>query len=61
MELWLFSFVGVGVAFAAMALGVSLGRAPLRRGCGGAGVEDCGACTRPCPRRAAGGSRGADG
>jgi hypothetical protein len=31
-----------------MALGVLLGRAPLRRGCGEAGGLVCAACTRRC-------------
>lgn len=51
LALWLFTFAGLGLAFAAMGLGVLLGRAPLRRGCGGGASEACDACTRPCARR----------
>jgi hypothetical protein len=50
MELWIGSFAVIGLAFAAMALGALLGRAPLRRGCGDVACE---ACARPCPRRRA--------
>jgi hypothetical protein len=58
-----------GLAFAGLALGVLLGREPLRGSCGGLrklGIEkDC-SCEAPCPRRrrelerlgAAGGGRG---
>lgn len=58
MELFVFSFLGLGAAFGAMALGVLAGRGPLRRGCGSAAAEACAACTRPCPRRATDRSRG---
>jgi hypothetical protein len=43
-----------GLAFAGLALGVLLGREPIRGSCGGlrkSGIEkDCG-CEAPCPRR----------
>jgi hypothetical protein len=43
-----------GLAFAGLALGVLLGREPLRGSCGGLrklGIEkDC-SCEAPCPRR----------
>jgi hypothetical protein len=61
MELWLLSFAVLGLAFAAMALGVCLGRAPLRRGCGDAAGAACDACTRPCRRRGAAPARGPGG
>lgn len=48
----------VCLVFAAMAVGVLLGRKPIQGSCGGlgaVGVEgDCGACSRPahqCPRK----------
>jgi hypothetical protein len=50
-ELFLFTFAGLGLAFAAMALGVLLGRAPLAPGCGGLGGAACEVCAGPCPRR----------
>ncbi|MDX1648745.1 MAG: hypothetical protein R3263_02720 [Myxococcota bacterium] len=52
MELFLFTFAGLGLAFAAMGLGALAGRAPLRRGCGLTG--SCAGCARPCPHRADG-------
>jgi hypothetical protein len=48
VTLFVLSFVVLSAAFAAMALGVLLGRAPLRRGCGEAGGLVCAACTRRC-------------
>ncbi|MEN8182158.1 MAG: hypothetical protein ABFS46_06440 [Myxococcota bacterium] len=48
MTLFVLSFAVLALAFAAMALGVLLGRAPLRRGCGEPGGLVCAACTRPC-------------
>jgi hypothetical protein len=54
MQLFVFTFAGLCLAFLAMALGVLLGRSPLVRGCGGAESEACRVCTRPCPRRRAG-------
>lgn len=53
MELFAFTFAGFAATFGAMALGVLIGRAPLRRGCGDPGSEACETCTRPCARRRA--------
>lgn len=53
MELFFFTFGGLVAAFTLLGLGVLLGRAPLRRGCGGLGAEACEACTQPCARRRA--------
>lgn len=53
MELFFFTFGGLAAAFTLLGLGVLLGRAPLRRGCGELGAEACEACTRPCARRRA--------
>ncbi len=42
------------LAFAGLALGVALGREPLRGSCGGLrklGLESDCACESPCPRR----------
>jgi hypothetical protein len=51
MELFVFSFAALGLAFLGMAVGAMLGRASLRRGCGYLDGADCEACTRPCPHR----------
>jgi thiamine biosynthesis lipoprotein len=56
VELFVFTFVALVVAFGAMGLGSLAGRAPLRR-CGELSGEACEACARPCPRRGRG-SRG---
>lgn len=53
MELFVLTFAVVAGAFGAMAIGVLLGRAPLRRGCDGAGSLACERCARPCPARRA--------
>ena len=53
MELFVLTFAGTVLAFAAMGVGVLAGRSPLRRGCGELSEEPCDACTRPCPRRRA--------
>lgn len=53
MELFVFTFAGLALAFGAMGLGALVGRAPLRRGCGPAGATDCDGCVRPCARRRA--------
>ncbi len=47
-------FLLIVLAMAGLAIGVSLGRAPLRGSCGGLG---CSAC-KTCPRRAAPRKRG---
>jgi hypothetical protein len=42
------------LAFAGLALGIMLGREPVRGSCGGLrklGLEDDCACESPCPRR----------
>jgi len=49
MELFVLGFVVTAGAFGAMAIGVLLGRAPLRRGCDAAGALGCERCARPCP------------
>lgn len=56
----LLTVVIVALLFAAMAVGVLLGRAPMKGSCGGlgaVGIEgDCGACGRrheDCPKKAA--------
>lgn len=54
MQLFGFTFAVLALAFAIMALGALLGRAPLRRGCGELGSTLCEACPRPCPHRGAG-------
>jgi len=48
MELFVFTFAGLSLAVAALALGVLLGRAPLRRGCDPG--RSCASCARPCRR-----------
>jgi hypothetical protein len=53
MPLLLASFVALVLAFSAMAVGVLLGRAPLRPGCAGAMAGECGVCSGPCPKRRA--------
>lgn len=53
VEIFLFSFAGIGLSAAAMAVGLLCGREPLRSGCASA----CEACEDPCAlRRAAPGS-----
>ena len=46
MEVFLLSFVVILLSVGGMALGVLLGRAPLRRGCAGRGTprDACGSC-----------------
>lgn len=55
MEIFLISFIVMIIAVAGMAVGVMLGRRPIKGSCGGlntiAGVE-C-ACSTPCEKRAA--------
>jgi hypothetical protein len=51
MALLLASFVALVLAFSAMAVGVLLGRAPLRPGCGGVVGAECAVCSGPCPKR----------
>ncbi len=48
MSIYLVSFVVLGLAFAGLALGVLLGRGPLRGSCGG--LNNC-SCARPCARQ----------
>jgi hypothetical protein len=43
------TFAALGLAFAAMALGVFAGRGPMSRGCVSLGGA-CEACERPCRR-----------
>jgi hypothetical protein len=59
VQLFAFTFAALVLAFAAMALGVLLGRAPLRRACGGLGGAGCEACPGPCPHRKSGPRGGA--
>jgi hypothetical protein len=54
MQLFAFTFAALALAFTGLALGALLGRAPLRRGCGGLDAAACEACTRPCPHRSDG-------
>jgi hypothetical protein len=54
MDTFLAALLLFGLAFAGLALGVLLGREPIRGSCGGLrklGLEgDC-SCESPCPRR----------
>ena len=54
MATFLAALLLFALAFAGLALGVALGREPIRGSCGGLrrlGIErDCG-CDSPCPRR----------
>ena len=54
MSTFLATLLVFGLAFAGLALGILLGREPLRGSCGGLrkfGIEkDC-SCEAPCPRR----------
>ncbi len=55
MSTFVISFVLVLLAFAAMAVGVLLGRAPISGSCGGLGSGGaCRLCLRGCARRAVG-------
>ena len=54
MNTFLATLLVFGLAFAGLALGILLGREPLRGSCGGLRklgiVQDC-SCEAPCPRR----------
>ncbi len=48
MEIFLFSFVIMGIALLGMGLGVLCGRQGIRGSCGGLNSGECGICTDPC-------------
>ncbi len=56
METFLITFLIMALAVAGMAIGVLVGRRPIRGSCGGLGALGlkCGNCSRPCERRALG-------
>ena len=53
MEIFLISFVVIGLAILGMAAGVLLGRAPIAGSCGGLGRLGlgCGTCEKPCAKK----------
>jgi len=54
MTTFLATLLLLGLAFAGLALGVMLGREPIRGSCGGLrriGLADDCSCDTPCPRR----------
>ena len=54
MSTFLATLLVFGLAFAGLALGILLGRAPIRGSCGGLrkfGIEQDCSCEAPCPRR----------
>jgi len=54
VTLFLISFIVMLIAVSAMAIGVILGRSPIKGSCGGLntikGLE-CGVCIKPCAKR----------
>lgn len=50
MILFLMTTLVFGLSFAAMALGVLLGRDPMHGGCASSSAR-CAACARPCQHR----------
>ena len=48
MEIFLFSFVIMGIALLGMGLGVLCGRQGIKGSCGGLNSGECGICTDPC-------------
>jgi uncharacterized protein len=53
MTIFLVTFVVMGIAILAMAVGVLVGRRPIGGSCGGLerlGLECDAACDKPCPR-----------
>ncbi|MEM9300492.1 MAG: DUF539 domain-containing protein [Pseudomonadota bacterium] len=52
MTLYLVAFAVVLLSFLGLAIGVLLGREPIKGSCGGLG-SSCGACKRECPRKQA--------
>jgi hypothetical protein len=56
MTLFLVTFLVIGIAVLAMAVGVLLGRRPIGGSCGGLerlGLECDAGCDKPCPERLA--------
>ncbi len=56
MTIFLLTFIVMGIAMVAMALGVMLGRRPLGGSCGGLeriGLACDAGCDQPCPKRLA--------
>ena len=51
MQLFAVTFAALLLLFALLALGVIVGRAPLRWGCVSVSGADCAGCRRPCERR----------
>jgi hypothetical protein len=53
MEIFLMSFVIMGLAILGMAVGVLLGRRPIAGSCGGLGQLGlaCGSCDKPCAKK----------
>lgn len=52
MTIFLVTFVVIGIAILAMAVGVLVGRRPIRGSCGGLerlGLECDAGCDKPCP------------
>ncbi len=52
MSLYIVSFAILFIAFLGLAAGVLLGREPIKGSCGGIGGQ-CGACAKPCAKKAA--------
>ncbi len=56
MTIFLVTFLFMGIAVLAMAIGVMAGRKPIGGSCGGLskiGLECDGGCEKPCPKRLA--------
>lgn len=56
MTIFLVTFVVIGIAVVAMAVGVLVGRRPISGSCGGLerlGLECDAGCDKPCPERLA--------
>lgn len=53
MTIFLATFIVMGIAILAMAVGVMLGRRPIGGSCGGFGLECDAGCDQPCPKRLA--------
>lgn len=62
MEIFLISFVVIAIAVLGMAIGVVLGRRPIKGSCGGLNTIDgleC-ACSTPCENKRRAARRGAE-
>jgi uncharacterized protein len=56
MTIFLVTFIVIGIAILAMAVGVMVGRRPIGGSCGGLeriGLECDAGCDKPCPERLA--------